>query len=214
MKKWGVLAALALLLLVGAFVLWMMIGGTTEVEADLVAGTTTPTEGSGATTSVKAQVAAHAGPRIAEGSSGANATTTEDTGEPRELTIEPIKRAFIQREDGALRATDAPPPLFRKDTLDALRAAVTPAVQKCIREGLARSPENTALENPASVAIIYTASAAGGTVGVTKAEAIINGTQDDLLLPCLEAAYTAVKIAAPAGQPDGEGRVQAVFDYK
>lgn len=213
MKKWGVLAALALLLLIGAFVLWTMIGGTTEVKPDVVAGTASPA-GSATTPTGPAHVAAQRGPRIAEGSSGAGTAPTQDTGEIRELEIQPIKRAYIQREDGTLRSKDAPPPLFTKATIDAVRAAVTPAVQKCIAEGLERNPDNATLPNPVSVAIIYTASAAGGTVGVTKAEAIINGTQDDGLLPCLEAAYTTVKIAAPAGQADGEGRVQAVFDVK
>jgi hypothetical protein len=213
MKKYGVLGALALLLLVGAFVLWTMIGGTTDVDPNVVTGTT-ETVGSTTTAMGPAQVAAHRGPRIAEGSAGAGTQATEDTGEPRELKIEPIKRAYIQREDSDLRGKDAPPPLFTKATLEAVRAAATPAVQKCIKEGLARSPDNTTLDNPISVAIIYTASAAGGSVGVTKAEAVINGTQDDLMLPCIEAAYTSIKIAAPAGQSEGEGRVQAVFDVK
>jgi hypothetical protein len=208
MKRWGLLGSLALLLLVGALVLWRLIGGTTEVtpkpSSRLVA--THAADGS-ASAAVSAE---HVAPRIAEGTSGEKAAS-EDTGEVHELTIEPIKRPPIQREDGAPGSKDA---LFRKDTLDALRAAVTPAVQKCIKEGLARYPDNAHMQSPVSVAIVYTASASSGTVAVSKAEAIINGTQDDELLPCVEAAYSVVRINAPAGQADGEGRVQAVFDLK
>lgn len=213
MKKLVVLGALALLLLIGAFALWRMTGGTSEATPDPAAAASEEGRiGGPLDRPRRSQVAAHAGPRVDDGSAGTPATS-EDTGAPHEMKIEPIKRAYIQREDGTLRGKDAPPPLFRKDTIDALRAAVAPAVQQCIQAGLQRNPDNTKLENPASVSIIYTASAAAGSVGVTKAEAVINGTQDDELLPCIEAAYTAVRITAP-GQADGEGQVQAVFDLQ
>ncbi len=213
MKKWGVLGAVALLLLVGAFVLWRMIGGTTEVSPELSSTAQSPEEGRIGGPTDRRPVAAPAAPRIGAGSSGEKPAANDTGGEIPEMKIEPIKRAYIQREDGTLRGKDAPPPLFRKDTVDAIRAAVTPAVQKCMKEGLARIPDNAHLENSASVAVIYTVSATGGQVGVTKAEAVINGTQDDALLPCIEAAYSSVRFQAPA-QPDGEGKVQAVFDLK
>jgi len=198
------LGSLAALVLIGGVVLWTLVGDTAAATASSAASVPGARAAAGQ---------AAAPPRaLADQHRPAEAERGED---PAELQITPIKRAFIVRDDDAVpRATDAPAPVLARSTLAAVRAAVMPAVERCIAASFETHPENRSLDTKPSVSVIFTAVAAGGVVSITNTASVINGTQEDELRHCIETAYKQLSVPAAPGQRDGEERVQSTFDYK
>lgn len=215
-KRWALGAIALLVLLVGSIALLTLTRSSDELPSGRSEDEATPTGNPSPTShSTTAQHHRTTAPARSGELGGSAGSPVEDNDNPPELKIEPIKRAFVQREDDSgPRAKDAPPPLFRKETIQALRTALTPAVKRCIAESLQRNPEYRTIDNPVVINVIYSAGAAGGTVTVHKADAMIQGTQDDEVLKCVETAASAVKVNGGATQSDGDGRFQLVFDYK
>jgi len=196
------LGSLAALVLIGGVVLWTLVGDTAAATAS--SGASVP----------PARVAARQAPPRATLDQRRPVEAERDE-DPPELPITPIKRAFIVRDDDAVPpASDAPAPVLAKSTLAAMRAAVMPAVERCMAASFETHPENRSLDTKPSVSVIFTAVASAGVVSITKTASVINGTQEDELRHCIETAYKQLSVPAAPGQRDGEERVQSTFDYK
>lgn len=200
--KRAVLVASAVLILGVAIALlvWMREDGSLEPEHAQAATRSTPSTSAqrqATTTTTRRDGVALPAPASAE-----RETTRGD--DPPELAIQPIARAQIQRETG-----DGP---LERATIQALRSAAAPAVQRCIGDSLARNPSYRSLEDPLSLSITYYAAVAAGALTVTKAKAVVQNTQDDELVACVETA--ARSIHAGVGQGDAASGVQLVFEYK
>ena len=212
MTKGRMLLLAALALLAGAVVLLVKL----SAGADAVEVAPAPAGAAAGTAPAPATPASRtpregAAPALA---AAGRAAAVRDPDDPPELAIQPIRRAYVQREhDDTPRAKDAPPPLFTRETMQALRAAAAPAVGQCIAAAVARFPEMKELEAQLSVSTIVTARAADGTVQVVEARSTINNLSDDELVRCLEEeAYARVAIRSPSGQREGEGAVLQIFD--
>jgi hypothetical protein len=123
------------------------------------------------------------------------------------------KRSFVQREDDSVPwPKDAPPPAFTKATMQAIRAAATPGVEKCKSEIWKTYPDLA--QNPdikASISVVYTAQAAGGAITIPSARVVVNGFPDDNYAKCVQDAFEKLQVASPAGQSDGKGQVVSSF---
>lgn len=125
------------------------------------------------------------------------------------------KRTSVQRDDDSVPwPKGAPPPLFTKATLQAIRAAVTPGVNNCI--DTARAHYADLATNPdlqGDIMIAYTAHAAQGAIKIAAADVVANGFPDDDLVKCIKDVYLHAQATSP-DQADGNGKVASSFTLK
>jgi hypothetical protein len=126
------------------------------------------------------------------------------------------KRVYVQRDDDSVPwPKNAPPPLFKKETLEAIRTAVTPGVDDCMAKTSARYAE-ALKENPelkGEITVAYTARAASGAVSISAADVSVQGFPDDDLATCVKDVYLKAHVNAP-GQRDGTGKVAGGFSWR
>lgn len=197
----------ALLLLVGALVL---LGGV---------DTAPPAAGSNSASPVAAARPTHESSRAvvpnvpAMPSAGSSHAPSQSDEPIKWKDADLSKRSFVQRDDDSVPwPKDAPPPAFTKATMQAIRAAATPGVEKCKSEIWKTYPDLA--QNPdikASISVVYTAQAAGGAITIPSARVVVNGFPDDNYAKCVQDVFEKLQVATPAGQADGKGQVASSF---
>ncbi|HEY5947156.1 MAG TPA: hypothetical protein VIV40_16750 [Kofleriaceae bacterium] len=197
------------LVLVSVLVL-LVVGGIYLFRDD--AAPAQPAEPTGPSSAAATSPRGTSQPAIATAEPVRAPAAAEQAGAVEWKNVEPAARTYVQREDDSVPwPKDAPPPLFSKATLQAIRAAVTPGVNQCMATTRARYPElATNPELSAEITIDYTARATHGAITIAGADVAVQGFPDDALASCVKDVYRRAHVTAN-DQADGTGKVHAGF---